>query len=111
MSRQISQIMPSLERLLRQVGENIKLARLRRRLSATQIAERAGMTRPTLRAIERGDPGVTMAAYASVLMTLGLERDLSQIAGNDVLGRKLQDADLPVRARAPRKRKIPTSNK
>lgn len=84
------------------MGENIRLARLRRNLSAELVAERAGMTRTTLRAIENGEAGVTLGAYANVLHCLGLENDLKQIAVDDELGRKLQDLNLPVRARASR---------
>lgn len=84
------------------LGENIRLARLRRRFSAAIVAERAGISRNTLRGIERGDASVTFGAYANVLLSLGLEKDLELIAKDDVLGRKLQDAGLPVRARAPK---------
>ena len=82
------------------------MARLRRRLSAVQISERAGITRPTLRAIERGDPSVSFGAYAAVLFCLGLEGSLEIIARDDELGRKLQDAQLTVKKRAPRKKKV-----
>lgn len=104
-------ILPMLQRLLIEVGENIRLARLRRRFSASIVAERAGMTRTTLRAIERGDPNVMFGAYARVLLTLGLEKDLSLLAHDDELGRKLQDAGLSVKARAPAKKKMITDNK
>jgi transcriptional regulator with XRE-family HTH domain len=66
------------------------------------VAERVGITRNTLRAIERGDPSVTFGAYANVLLCLGLEKELKWIAHDDELGRKLQDAGLLVKARAPR---------
>lgn len=99
-------ILPILHNLLMEVGENIRLARLRRRFSASIVAERAGMTRTTLRSIERGDPNVMFGAYARVLLTLGLEKDLIQLAHDDELGRKLQDAGLLTKARAPKKKKL-----
>lgn len=96
--------MPALKKILIQLGENIRLARLRRRLSASLVAERAGMSRPTLSAIERGEEGVTLGAYANVLMSLGLHNDLSLIAKDDILGRKLQDLNLEVKKRAPKRK-------
>lgn len=102
MSKKKNIVLPSLKRLLTELGENIHLARLRRKFSSTMVAERAGIARNTLRAIERGDPSVSLGAYANVLLTLGLEKDLRLIARDDELGRKLQDADLPTKARAPR---------
>lgn len=102
MSREKKVLLPSLSRILENFGENIRLARLRRTFSAALVAERAGIARNTLRAIERGDPSVTFGAYVNVLFCLGLEKDLRLIARDDVLGRKLQDAGLPIRARAPR---------
>ena len=95
-------VMPSLQRRLRGLGENIHLARLRRRLSAAQVAERAGLSRQTLSAIEHGDSSVTIGSYASVLLVLGLDSDLTLVAADDVLGRKLQEAELTVKKRAPR---------
>ena len=94
--------LPSLQRRLTEVGENLRLARLRRRFSAAIVAERAGISRPTLRAIEQGNPSVSFGAYASVLFCLGLESDLSLLGRDDLLGRKLQDANLTVKRRAPR---------
>lgn len=98
-------VLPTLQRLLGQLGENIHLARLRRNFSAEMVAERAGIARNTLRAIEHGDPSVTFGAYANVLLCLGLEKDLALVAFDDTLGRKLQDARLPIKARSPRKKK------
>ncbi|MGB0678185.1 MAG: helix-turn-helix domain-containing protein [Polyangiales bacterium] len=96
---------PSVARTLRALGQRIRTARLRRRFSAALVATRAGMSRTTLRSIERGAAGVTLGAYANVLHVLGLHEDLGQVARDDVLGRKLQDAALPLRARAPKRRR------
>lgn len=90
-----------MNRLLAGVGDNIRLARLRRRLTAKLVAERAGMSLPTLRAVERGQTGVTIGAYAAVLRVLGLSNDLALIAAADPLGRKLQDAQLEIGAKPP----------
>ena len=76
------------------LGENIKLARLRRKLTAGQVAERAGISRRTLVSIEKGSPGVAMGNYLQVLFVLGLADDFLKIASDDILGRKLQDANL-----------------
>jgi len=86
------------------LGEQLRLARLRRRLGTVQVAERAGIARQTLYRIERGDPAVGLGLYAQVLLVLGLEKDLLKVAEDDVLGRKLQDLGLVTRKRAPRRR-------
>ncbi len=98
-------LLPSVKRVLQELGENIKLARLRRKLSAEQVSERADISRPTLLAIEKGSPGVALSSYAQVLFVLGLEKDLLKVAEDDKLGRKLQDADMVVKERAPKKSK------
>ena len=86
--------------MLSQLGEQIRMARLRRDLSSEQVAERAGIARNTLIKIENGDEGVAIGSYFRVLIVLGLEEDLLTIASDDVLGRKLQDAGLKVHKRA-----------
>ena len=85
---------PKLAVLLSELGENIRIARMRRDLTATMLAERAGMSRMTLQAIEKGEPTVSLGAYANVLFSLGLEQGLSLIAKDDEFGRRLQDAGL-----------------
>jgi transcriptional regulator with XRE-family HTH domain len=87
-------LLPSADKILKELGENIKLARKRRKLSEMQVAERADIARSTLQLIEKGEPGVAMSSYLQVLFVLGLEKDLLRIAADDPLGRKLQDAGL-----------------
>ncbi len=89
--------------MLQTLGENIRLARLRRDLSSEQVAERAGISRNTLIKIERGDEGVAIGMYFRVLIVLGLQNDLLIIARDDVLGRKLQDIGLTTPRRASKK--------
>ena|ERR1700744_2501727 len=97
-------LLPRQQVVLDQLGERIKLARLRRKLSAAQVAERAGISHTTLWQIEKGAPQVTIGAYCLVLFILGLADDLSKVATDDELGRRLQDAELVVKKRAPKKR-------
>lgn len=99
-------IMPPTQRILEQMGEQIKLARLRRQLSTELVAEHAGISRATLWNIEKGSSSVSMGAYAAVLHALnGMDRDLLLIAKDDELGRKLQDLNLLPKKRAPKKEK------
>lgn len=103
MANKVPVLLPRAQRILQELGEHIRLARLRRKLSSAQVAERAGMSRSTLVHIEQGQPGVGIGHYLNVLKVLGLEHDLLLVAKDDVLGRKLQDAGLETRKRAPKR--------
>ncbi len=97
-------IVPATEEILRTMGEQIKLARLRRDLSAELVAERAGISRASLWKVESGNPGVAIGIYAAVLHALGnMDKDLSLVARDDAMGRQLQDLDLLTRKRASRR--------
>ena len=87
-------ILPKFNQLLGQIGENIKLARKRRKLTAVQVSERAGIARSTLYLIEKGDASVSLGAYFNVLRVLGLQNDFLKLAADDEFGRKLQDLEL-----------------
>jgi transcriptional regulator with XRE-family HTH domain len=103
MGRTSPNLLPRISRLLQKFGGNLKLARLRRKYSAETVALRTGITRRTLSKVEHGDPAVALGVYARVMQVLRLEDDLAQLAVDDVLGRKLQDAGLTPRRRAPKK--------
>ncbi|MBQ9361748.1 MAG: helix-turn-helix domain-containing protein [Lachnospiraceae bacterium] len=87
-------IMPKTERQLERVGEQIKLARLRRNYSVKVVSERAGISRATLWKVEKGDPGVAIGIYAKVLTAIGLPDDIILLARDDELGRIIQDSEL-----------------
>jgi len=87
-------LLPKYQKIFDGIGENIKLARKRRKLTAEQVAERAGIHRATLHRVEKGDPTVAIGIYFNVLKVLHLESDFSKIAEDDEFGRKLQDLDL-----------------
>ncbi len=104
MPRNLPALLPKAMKILAELGENIKLARLRRKLSAEQVAERANISRPTLASIEKGSASVSIGNYLLVLSVLGLEKDLLLVAKDDELGRKLQDAGLIAKKRAPKRK-------
>ncbi len=87
-------LLPKHQKILEQVGENIKLARKRRKLTTIQVSERAGIDRSTLYQIEKGSGSVSIAAYFNTLRVLGLQDDFLKLAADDILGRKLQDLSL-----------------
>jgi transcriptional regulator with XRE-family HTH domain len=95
MAKKTAPLFPATELQLQRFGERLRLARLRRRLTGKQVADRAGMTPVTLRSLERGSSGVTMGAYLAVMQVLGAEKDLDLLLQEDALGRNLQDAALP----------------
>lgn len=104
MKANYDELLPKLQEILERLGENIKLARLRRKLSMEQVAERAGITRTTLWNIERGASKVAIGSYVQVLFVLGMAEDLLKLAAEDELGRRLQDAALTVKKRAPKRK-------
>lgn len=105
MGKKSVNIVPQTERILEQMGEQIKIARLRRKLSTELVAERAGICRATLWSIEKGSPSVSIGMYAAVLHALnGMDKDLLLVAKDDEFGRKLQDLGLVTRKRAPKDR-------
>ena len=100
MKRNKTVLFPKTVSILERFGENIKLARLRRNITSSLQAERAGISRPTLVMIEKGSPSVSLGNYVQVLVSLGMEKDLLKVAADDELGRTLQDLKLVTRKRA-----------
>ncbi len=92
-----------LEEKMKVVGEQIKLARLRRDLSLTQVAERATCSPLTVSRIEKGTPTVAIGIYLRVLYALQLDDDILLLAKEDKLGRQIQDMELSTRHHASKK--------
>jgi len=85
---------PRHTRQLTALGERLRAARLRRKLTQAMVAERVGVTLPTLRKLESGDPSSSLATVIRVLQVLGLAQDIDKLAAVDALGRQLQDSEL-----------------
>ena len=100
-------LLPETIDIMSQMGMQIKYARLRRKLTSELVAERAGISRATLSAIEKGAPSVALGCYAAVLHALNyMDKDLLLVAKDDEFGRKLQDLDLTVKKRIRRKKDL-----
>ena len=87
-------LFPKYQKVMEQVGENIKLARKRRNLTTIEVSERAGIDRSTLYQIEKGKGSVSLAAYFNTMRVLGLQDDFLKLAADDIYGKKLQDLGL-----------------
>ena len=98
MPRQCPTHLPKYQRLLEQVGERLQLVRLRRRLTTTQVAERAGISHSTLYHLEKGEANTSLGTLLQVLVALKRETDLGRLASDDQLGRKLMDIELSKRS-------------
>ena len=99
MGRNKVTLLPQQSNRLKQMGNQIRLARLRRKLSASLVAERAGISRQTVSAVEKGSPSVSIGIIVNVLLAIGLQEDILLVAKDDVLGRTLQDCELKIHRR------------
>lgn len=99
-------------RALRKLGHDIRDARRRRRIPVAILAERASISRTTLNKAEKGDPGVSLGTYATILFALGMVDRLADVADprHDALGRELEEENLPVRIRLSRRQKAGKPN-
>ena len=107
MSRSDPTISVPVRRALRKLGQDIRDARVRRRISTTVMAERASISRTTLNKVEKGEPGASMGSYAVVLFVLGMADRIGELVDvkSDTLGLELQEERLPQRIRKSVKRK------
>lgn len=94
MSRPSRPQFPQMQRRAEALGDRLRLARLRRRMTLNELAERAGTTRLTLARFERGDLSGSVGLLARILGVLGLEADIDRIASDDELGQRVQDIQL-----------------
>ena len=85
---------PQVQKKLEDLGHRIKLARLRRKLTIEMVAERAKISRFSVREVEKGSPSVAIGIYVNVLMAIGMVKELDNLLADDPLGRMLQDDEL-----------------
>ena len=97
MKTKIPRPFPSIERQLKSFGERLREARLRRGITTVLFCERMNVSRDTLNRLEKGDASIAIGTYLRALRILGMDGDFDQVAKNDEVGRKLQDAKLLVR--------------
>jgi transcriptional regulator with XRE-family HTH domain len=97
MGRTFMPVFPTLKKQMAALGERLRAARLRRKITTIVFAQRMGVSRDTLNRLEKGDATIALGTYARALRILGLDGDLDAVARDDVLGRKMQDLQLPGR--------------
>lgn len=85
---------PQVQKKLEDFGQRIKLARLRRKLTIEMVAERAKISRFSVREVEKGSPSVAIGIYVNVLMAIGMVKELDNFLADDPWGRMLQDDEL-----------------
>jgi transcriptional regulator with XRE-family HTH domain len=103
MAKRRAPVFPGAQRQLVALGERLELARKRRRMTQHTLAMRSGISVPTLRKLEQGDAGVSIATFLRILQVLGLSTDIDKLAADDELGRRLQDIEQKGARRGPRK--------
>ena len=95
MGKKSTILMPKTGKILEQMGEQIRLARMRRKISVALVAERAGISRASVWAVEKGSSAVAIGIYAAILHAIGgMDSDLLKVAADDELGQKLHDIEL-----------------
>lgn len=99
-------ILPSEQKVLIDLGARIKLARLRRGISAQMLAERSSVSRMTLHRAEKGNFAITMGTYFRIMAALQLQDDFNLLAKDDELGRRLQDRELVQRRKRSRQKEL-----
>jgi transcriptional regulator with XRE-family HTH domain len=107
MKRSVARVPVPVARALRKLGHDIRDARRRRRIPVAILAERASISRMTLNKVEKGEPGVSIGNYATVLFALGMVERLADIADSryDAVGLELEEEHLPQRIRLSRRQK------
>lgn len=91
MPKRTPSIFPATSRQLTELGERLRAARLRRRMTQAALAARSDVSLPTLRKLEQGESSSSLATLLRVLQVLGLDKDIEALAKDDEIGRRLQD--------------------